>query len=462
MSFPSDSKTTGVLPMAQTQPLYYTPGPPMYIGYPQGPTPQPPQRKSAGRRLLRALIFASFTWVLIHVLVATFRANGHWHWVHNDVALNDGDWDYDIPPGLTLEHCVQGDDWSEGDRTGFPYSSFTTFDVPLSSENIFLLSRGRLSAGSVKVITSPDQPEGSVKFVVVAKYHREEIRNLAKACLISRPKGQNGVGLFTPRWHRGGPRRREDMMHFETTVIFPEVSEGSAPLSIKSFETDVPNTVQSLEVLKIIFDAILLKGTNAPIGVQELSAVKGVIATTNGPIRGTFSTTTSLLLTTTNSPIQVFAGLESNGTHPSFVARTTNGLIEATVNLSSSSGEGGSFDVSTTTTNSPVYVTFPDAPVDSNLLLEAKTTNSPAKVFLHPTYEGSFDLQTSSVFRSELNVHHDVTDPSGKERKRDVQINTVGRGHTHGSVKWVEEDKKHESAGAVVIRTTNSPAVLDL
>lgn len=57
-------------------------------------------------------------------------------------------------------------------------------------------------------------------------------------------------------------------MHFEIAVTLPE--ESNSPISIKGFETDVPNTSQHLTDLasKIDFETLSLKGTNAPINVQ--------------------------------------------------------------------------------------------------------------------------------------------------------------------------------------------------
>ena len=59
-------------------------------------------------------------------------------------------------------------------------------------------------------------------------------------------------------------------MHFVTTVVFPESSDDSSAVAVKSFETDVPNTshyVKGLES-KVTFDSISLRGSNANIFVQ--------------------------------------------------------------------------------------------------------------------------------------------------------------------------------------------------
>ncbi len=59
-------------------------------------------------------------------------------------------------------------------------------------------------------------------------------------------------------------------MHFLTTVTFPQPSNDSS-ISVKSFETDVPDTHHSVKNFlgsKIKFESISLKGSNAGIYVK--------------------------------------------------------------------------------------------------------------------------------------------------------------------------------------------------
>lgn len=113
--------------------------------------------------------------------------------------MDPNDYYYDVPSDLVLENCVQGEDWSVGSDDGRFKTAIATFEIPLSADNIFLISRGRFSGGFVQVITSSDQAKDSVTFDVVAKYRREEERDLARACLTSRADNQQGVGVFVSR-----------------------------------------------------------------------------------------------------------------------------------------------------------------------------------------------------------------------------------------------------------------------
>jgi hypothetical protein len=119
---------------------------------------------------------------------------------------------------------------------------------------------------------------------------------------------------------------------------------------------------------------------------------------------------------------------------------------------------GGAFTLKTLTSNSPLQVNFPDHPPDAVLRFDAHTTNSPALVRLHPLFEGIFKLE-GSVFPAGVSPDLDVEDPTGRGRKRDVSVRTVGHGAAvvHGHAAWVPEDPEGAPAGKVEVSTKNSP-----
>jgi len=135
--------------------------------------------------------------------------------------------------------------------------------------------------------------------------------------------------------------------------------------------------------------------------------------------------------------------------------------VKASISLTSVSNSGGAFNVTTTTSNGPLTVNFPASPVDFKLILGAKTSNSPVSVSLNPAYEGTFNLHTSSWFKSEANVNKEVVDPSGKDRKRNVVINNIGRGSLSGIVNW-DGEGGHKIEGVVDASTSNFYVVLNL
>ncbi len=123
-----------------------------------------------------------------------------------------------------------------------------------------------------------------------------------------------------------------------------------------------------------------------------------------------------------------------------------------------SSASEGNFHVVGRTSNAPLSLTFVDAPVDSSLSLAASTSNSPARVVLHKTYEGTFDLASSLVFRPEVEWSP-VNDPTERDRHRRVRLDATKGTRVHGGVSWEEGG---EDRGSAVIETTNSPLRLVL
>ena len=130
-------------------------------------------------------------------------------------------------------------------------------------------------------------------------------------------------------------------------------------------------------------------------------------------------------------------------------------LIAATDNET-----GGSFRVFTKTSNSPLNVNFTSAPVDSLLHFDGATSNSPAHLSLHSTYEGSFALRSSAFFQPRVEAREDVEDPAGKGRRRNVEIRSIRRGTTEGKVTW--ESSGDRELGNVELRTSNMPVTLAL
>ena len=203
----------------------------------------------------------------------------------------------------------------------------------------------------------------------------------------------------------------------------------------------------------------------------------------NSAIRGKFNTSTELELETANAPINVHANLASGDdeqpTH--LILRTSNGYVlhllfsfhltsnypypcshidsEVTLQSTTASSTGGTFDVSAHTSNAPLALTVVDAPIEHALTLNARTSNSPARVTLHPTYEGAFDVRSSKWFRPTVEWDAEAQDPAGKGRRRTVQVQRVRGESVKGSAAWAEGG---EERGEVDVETSNSPLWLKL
>ena len=85
------------------------------------------------------------------------------------------------------------------DTDNLPTSSKNiSFDLPLSSDKLFLLSRGG-AGGLFKVVQSPElgkEKPGVAKVVVVAKYWNPAALHGVMICRMSRGEAESGVGIF--------------------------------------------------------------------------------------------------------------------------------------------------------------------------------------------------------------------------------------------------------------------------
>jgi len=205
--------------------------------------------------------------------------------------------------------------------------------------------------------------------------------------------------------------------------------------------------------------------------LQALNVERGKIKTEKNVIVGNFTATKLLVLETKNSPIAVNATLvndpasvsdDGDDEHSDFsklFIKTSNGPIRANISLhaATKAHTGGKFFVGAFTSNSPFYIGFADAPVDSTLRFDGFTSKFPAVASLHPTYEGDFVVK-STLFGPKVHVREDVTDPKGEGRKRTIDI-SKSRKEIVGKVYW---GSKEEGTGHVELGSTLFPAILKL
>ena len=53
-----------------------------------------------------------------------------------------------------------------------------------------------MSSGTLDVVVDPEQEKGVASVRVTVRYFREDVRDVAKACLVERGEGFSGVGVF--------------------------------------------------------------------------------------------------------------------------------------------------------------------------------------------------------------------------------------------------------------------------
>ncbi|KAN0111748.1 hypothetical protein V8E52_008128 [Russula decolorans] len=370
-------------------------------------------------------------------------------------------------PGEHIDSCVDSTDWIEVEPIdghyppGFEAWQRAELSLPSSADDIFLFSPGFHTGGVLHLVEAPDRDDIGVE-VTVGSRKDSGLFQRTNLCTLRRGKDGHGVGIFTHPFKRHSQDR--DSLFFNITVSLPE---GKDVTTIPHFETRLPKYTHVITALKKhAFGFISLHSFDSPIFVESLVGNKINIRSRNGPIVGTFNTSSALEVKTSNSPIRVTVNAFNADSHiPTKVKlHTRNSILSAELALLSTpeSQSNGSFFVSAYTSNSPLLVNFTEHASDAQLKLHAKTSNSPARVHLQPAFEGTFKLRTS-IFPALVSPDADAEDPAGRDRQRVVDVKTLGHGSgvVYGDAEWVPQDEE-APAGRVEVSTSNSPLHLSL
>lgn len=104
-------------------------------------------------------------------------------------------------PNLPAD-CVDIAEWRDRELEGQPgdsnyrHAAFTSLELPVSSDLLYFISRGRLSYGLLEVIESEDTNSENVQVNVTFLYQTPQALDHAKVCRLERDVGKNGVGIF--------------------------------------------------------------------------------------------------------------------------------------------------------------------------------------------------------------------------------------------------------------------------
>jgi len=299
--------------------------------------------------------------------------------------------------------------------------------------------------------------------MVVGHHVVGDLFERSSLCTLRRGDNGHGIGIFTPKFdhhrHRH-PSHRRDKIFFNITLSLPQ---GEEVATVPHFETRLPSFSQIVAGLPThAFGSISLRSKNGLIITDSLVGDKISIRSKNGPIEGTFNTSSSLDIKTSNAPVRVAVNaFNRNNSAPTNVKiRTRNSILSADLSLFSTfeNSTSGAFTVVTRTSNSPLDVNFSEHAPDGLLKLDAQTSNSPAQVRLHPSFEGTLKLRTS-IFTATVSPDLEVEDPAGRGRTRSVDVSTVGRYSkvVNGDVEWKPEDEALKPNGKVEVSTSYSP-----
>jgi len=408
----------------------------------------------ARRRFVRAFLIAISIWAVAGILISSaveLRRSAPWGNIDiPEIDDEDGN----------IDRCVPWTSATSPEHPRLPTLASGTWsraiiNLSADADDLYFIARGARASGTLYVSESHTTKDVSV--TVYANHDGTESFPSASVCRLSQNDEKLGVGIFhTPqRWRIPWPGDRRNP-RFVVEVGLP--SGHGTVRYVPSFRADVPMFALAIgDLMGFRFGHFALTSSDSPVSVEGVFADSLKVHTTNGAIRGTFNTSDSLTLNTTNLPISVRIGAENGGSgKPTDVLmQTDNILIEADISLTSksSSGMGGTFGVHAHTTNGHIKIGYECAPVDSVLNFDARSTNAPVHVVLSPTYEGTFSLKTTNS-RAVLDQPRNVEDPSGRGRKRLLSSHSPNKQVVYGELKWLPS-RRDGHAGSVDIATTN-------
>ncbi|KIY48054.1 hypothetical protein FISHEDRAFT_59188 [Fistulina hepatica ATCC 64428] len=337
--------------------------------------------------------------------------------------------EFHIPPDVVLVDCPS----MSIDKSGTLATA--SFNYSVAAGEIFFVSRGGMSTGSVDVIPVEDTSDSDILEVDVRlRFSPPDLLRHVKVCRVRRAdhEGHVGLGIFTERY-----RRHYEHHGFEVTVRVP-------PGLINALSTDMPLFKHHIDDLgeSVLFESLSLRTSNMHIHVDSVAATSAVIETSNSAITGSYETSSSLELLTANAPIKVDVLMVHKGGEASNLSlHTSNAVISSSTMLEDRTGSGGKFTVAAHTVNGRIDMPFPSAPVNSRLKLKAETVIGSVSATMHPTYQGAFRASTY-LARADV-ISNDVEDLEGKGRTRNVEITRLSGSFVQGFVSWSEEGRDY-------------------
>ncbi|KAM5544944.1 hypothetical protein V8D89_001055 [Ganoderma adspersum] len=352
------------------------------------------------------------------------------------------------------------------DRVLGQYHAHGSATFPRSlADTLRFTSRGANCGGRFEVSLSEDPGADELVVDIDVLFRVEDALDDLLVCRLHPGQGEYGVGISTGDRPMAYDYTRSLNLRVHLCLPAPDGS-ADTPLRIRNLSTHMPLFSHHLYDLagSVFFERVALSTVDAPIQVESLAGDNLSFVTVNGGIRGTLLVTESIVARTKNGPIALTAHLmnDQSGAQPTrMTLQTDNGPIQSNISLVSTSqnATGGDFSVTASTTNGPLTIAFQDAPVNSVLNASLQTCNAPARVAMHSTFEGRYELHGFAFLRPSVRVMH-VQDPSGRRRRRDLATTSTGMGVVRGYVRWQPASgggTGQAREGYVRVHTTNAP-----
>jgi len=348
----------------------------------------------------------------------------------------------------------------------------TTFELPVSAPSLFIrtVNSNYTIQGELNMTVSREP--GHVIYVRVSGTSEK-----CRAKLVQEHDGSTGIEFYyegLPFWFAGA--------RLIIDVRFPAPQPGAPYTYVKEFTTSLGMFTHEIAYLapRVKFGTLRLQGKSS-INVEAISAetanvktshasIKGSfhadeylrLDTSHSTIKGSFSSNGAISVMTSNSSIEGEVKLfnSGDGTPSKADLATSNSKINVEVILTAVNNMGGAFKVDASTSNAKLDVVCSSAPIDSELVLKANTSNANVRVDLPPTYQGKVSASTSHG-KATLESDPPALDPTGLGRERIIKMSKTEDREIHGEVRWSEHDD-WKVAGKVDVNSSNCKILVRL
>ncbi|KAK7052809.1 hypothetical protein VNI00_004128 [Paramarasmius palmivorus] len=304
--------------------------------------------------------------------------------------------------------CVSNASWSDTIRYSkekIPYhSSDTSLQLPVDSKLLFVVARTPRSSGRLQILRSAI-PDEMARVYVTARYENGKSIDDLSACLMERHPGEIGVGIFTPQRSNNDASFDIDINLLLPPPLFPDFAY-NLHTDLTEFSQDVGPDMR--------FESLHLRSRGMPIVGRKIQVREATIETSSAPIFGSDITASRLLsLKTTGHPIHANVTLRSISSFLSVLEiESTNSSVDANVHLDHMTPPRlptqPRYEVRVNASNTELTMTFPSAPGDAILDIDAVTSKKPTLITLPPSFEGSFSLITTEKDKASVESRHSV------------------------------------------------------
>ncbi|KAF9078666.1 hypothetical protein BDP27DRAFT_1412615 [Rhodocollybia butyracea] len=286
--------------------------------------------------------------------------------------------------------------WPEGSHSVSSRKKTTqaSFDLPAFPHLLFFIARGSSTRGHLTINTDEDAARDKIVVRIAVKYRDRADLEKTKICTMDNDSSPDEYTVESGIMVWGDEGASQDPT-FNISVQVPW-----SWWYFQDFSTDFSAGAYSQEIGGIwdpvSFNTVRLKGDNATI---KINAAVGAafVQTTNAAVEAAFSTDNQVHIRTTKEPIDSLIqgwgwGYADDMIKVSMI--TSDARIQAALNIGSF---GTELNASLHTSNGLLRITMPymTGQLDTAYYINASTSNAAADVFLHPDYEGRFDLSTS-------------------------------------------------------------------